>query len=339
MTGDGSSERAQGHRLTSLANVCPLTGVGIIRCMGIQRWRAIGFGVGVHAARFGVIMVTLVVAPLVGISGWYVGLAANVACVIFAVALVTVKKLWRASGILVAWRGPRALLLLMPLVIEVLMWTVPAGLVERPPGYGLWALSLLMVGLNEELTSRVVVLERMRVAFGPRAAVSVTAALFGLQHLSALATTSRALDDVLLNVLVSACYGFALAGFQYRFRWLGPLVVLHAAADFTTILTGRPVPDPIIAVTLLVFIAIGLIALRMSSTSTDVNIGVACRHEHDDSPARDRRDGLLRTADSGHADAVASGRPVSLAESDRRPGTTSTAVDHRRFGRPGSMRV
>lgn len=230
--------------------------------MGNQQWRAVGFGVGVHAARFGVIMVTLAVAPLLGISGWYLGLAANAACVIFAAALVTGRKLWRASGILVAWRGPRALLLLVPLVVEVVLWAVPAGLVERPPGYGLWALTLLMVGLNEELTSRVVVLERMRVVFGPRAAVSVTAALFGLQHLSALATTDRALDDVLLNVLVSACYGFALAGFQYRFHWLGPLVLLHAAADFTTILSARPLPDPVIAVTLVVFIGVGLMALR-----------------------------------------------------------------------------
>lgn len=230
--------------------------------MGDQQWRAIAFGVGIHAGRFGVIIAALAAAPLLGISGWYLGLAANVACVIFAVVLVTGKKLWRTSGILVGWRGPRALLLLVPLLIEALLWAVPGGLVEQPPGFGLWALTLLMVGLNEELTSRVLVLERMRLAFGPRVAVSLTAALFGLQHLSALATTHRALDDVLLNVLVSGCFGFALAGFQFRFRWLWPLVILHAGADFTAILSARPLPDPIIAVTLLVFIAVGLTALR-----------------------------------------------------------------------------
>jgi hypothetical protein len=62
-------------------------------------------------------------------------------------------------------------------------------------------------------------------------------------------------------VVVSACYGFALAGFQYRFRWLGPLVLLHAGADFTTILSARPLPDPVIVVTLVVFVAVGLAAL------------------------------------------------------------------------------
>ncbi|WP_157509421.1 CPBP family intramembrane glutamic endopeptidase [Glaciibacter superstes] len=230
--------------------------------MANQQWRAVGFGVTVHVARFGVIMLTLAVAPLFGVSGWYLGLVANVACVVFAAVLVTVRGLWRTSGILVAWRGPLAMLLLLPLVAEVLMWTVPAGLVEQEPGFGMWALTLLLVGINEELTSRVVVLERMRGAFGPTAAVAITAALFGLQHLSAFATTSRTIDDVLLNVLVSACYGFALAAFQFRFRWLWPLILLHAGADFTTVLTGQPHSDPVIAVSLVVFIALGVVILR-----------------------------------------------------------------------------
>jgi hypothetical protein len=226
-----------------------------------DQWRAIGFGSAIHLARFCVILATLALAPLVGVSGWYLGLTANVACVVFAVVLVSVRGLWRTSGLGVAWRGRRALLLLLPLLVEVLLWAVPTGLVPRAPGFGLWAFSLLLVGVNEELTSRVVVLERMRASFGPVSAASATAALFGLQHLSALATTSRSLDDVLSNVVVSACYGFALAGFQYRFRWLAPLVLLHAGADFTTILSARPLPDPVIVVTLVVFVAVGLAAL------------------------------------------------------------------------------
>jgi hypothetical protein len=230
--------------------------------MGAERWRAVGFGLAVHVARFGVILLALAVGPLLGVSGWYLGLFANVLCVLFAATLVTLRGLWRVSGILVAWRGRTAALLLLPLVAETLAWLVPSGLEWREPGFGLWALTLLLVGLNEELTSRVVVLERMRPVFGPRAAVTVTASLFGLQHLSALATTSRAVDDVLLNVLVSACYGFALAAFQYRFRWLWPLVLLHAAVDFTTILSAQPLPDAAVAVTLVVFVALGLVVLR-----------------------------------------------------------------------------
>lgn len=232
----------------------------------MEHWRAIGFGIAVHVGRFGVIMLALAVAPIFGVSGWYLGLFANVACVVFAAALVTARGLWRTSGIFVSWRGPKATLLLLPLVAETLVWTLPAGLDWQPPGFGLWALTLLLVGLNEELISRVVVLERMRKAFGPHTAVTVAAALFGLQHLSALATTSRTLDDVLLNVLVSACYGFALAAFQYRFNWLWPLVILHAGVDFTTILSAQPLPDLAIAVTLVMFIALGIVVLRRSTS-------------------------------------------------------------------------
>lgn len=230
--------------------------------MTVDRWRAFGFGAGVHLLRFGVIIGTISLAPLLGVSGWYLGLVANIACVIFAIVLVTVRGLWRVSGLFSVWRGRVAALFLVPLVIEVLLWAVPNGLIERPPGFGLWALTLLLVGVNEELISRVVVLERMRRSFGPVSAVALTGALFGLQHLSAFVTTGREVDDVLLNVLVSACYGIALAAFQYRFRWVLPLVLIHAAADFTTILSASPLSDPVVAITCLAFLATAAAILR-----------------------------------------------------------------------------
>ena len=231
--------------------------------MTVDRWRALGFGAAVHVLRFGVIMGALAFAPLLGISGWYLGLAANVACVLLAVVLVTVRGQWRASGLFSLWRGRTAALFLVPFVVELLLWAVPGGLIERPPGFGLWALTLLLVGLNEELISRVVVLERMRRSFGPAGAVALTGALFGLQHLSAFATTtSRTVDDVLLNVLVSACYGIGLAAFQYRFRWVLPLVLIHAAVDFTSILSANPLPDAVVAITCLAFLATAAVILR-----------------------------------------------------------------------------
>jgi membrane protease YdiL (CAAX protease family) len=121
---------------------------------------------------------------------------------------------------------------------------------------------VLLVGLNEELISRVVVLERMRRSFGPAGAVGLTGALFGLQHLLAFATTARTADDVLLNVLVSACYGTGLAAFQYRFRWVLPLVLAHAAADCTTILSADLLPDVVVAITCVAFLATAAVILR-----------------------------------------------------------------------------
>ncbi|WP_228507084.1 CPBP family intramembrane glutamic endopeptidase [Plantibacter sp. VKM Ac-2880] len=228
----------------------------------VDRWRALGFGFFVHVLRFGVIVGALALAPLLGVSGWYVGLFANLVCVLLAVVLVTVRGLWRVSGLFLLSRGRTAALFLVPFILEVLLWVVPGGLVERPPGFGLWAVTLLLVGVNEELISRVVVLERMRRSFGPAGAVVLTGALFGLQHLSLFATTGRGVDDVLLNVLVSACYGIGLAAFQFRFRWVLPLILIHAAADFTTILSANPLSDPVVAITCVVFLATAALMLR-----------------------------------------------------------------------------
>jgi len=230
-----------------------------------SRVRALTFAVAVHIGRFAVLLLALLVAPIFGISGWYLGLAANIACVVYAAVLVTVRRQWRASGVFVAWRGLGAAIILLFLVAEVLAWAVPAGLENREPGFGMWALTLLLVGVNEELTSRVVVLERLRQAFGPYSAVALTAAVFGLQHLSAFATTSRDAVDIAGNVVVSACAGFALAAFQYRYQWLTPLIFVHAAADFTSILAIRPLGEGAVAVTAVGFVVLGFVTLRWSN--------------------------------------------------------------------------
>lgn len=224
--------------------------------------RAIGFGATVHVARFGVILLALWLAPILGIDGWYQGLFANLLCVAFAVALITWRGLWPTIGITRLWAGRTAAIVLVVLLAEALLWMVPTGLVEQPPGFGLWALTLLLVGLNEELTSRGVVLERLRSSFTRFPAVAITAALFGLQHLSAFATTGRGAYDVLTNVLVSACYGFLLAAFQYRFRWILPLILLHGFADFTAILSAEGHTDLVVGATLIVFVGLGILLLR-----------------------------------------------------------------------------
>ena len=208
------------------------------------------------------IILGLAVAPLLGIGGWYQGLFVNVLCGLFAVGLVTYLRLWRKVGFTTLWRGRAAGILLLIPLSEALLWMLPAGLIEQPPGFGLWAVTLLLVGFNEELISRGVVLERMRRSFGAYSSVAITAALFGLQHLSAFATTDRGAYDVLTNVLVSACYGFALAAFQFRFAWIWPLILIHGLADFTTILTSDGLSDAAVVVTLVLFLAYGILVIR-----------------------------------------------------------------------------
>jgi membrane protease YdiL (CAAX protease family) len=226
------------------------------------RRRALGVAVTVQVSRFLVLLAAVLLAPSVGISGWFIGLAANVACTVFAVVLVTRFRLWGRIGWSWRPRGRRSLLWLSPFVVEALLWTVPAGIVDRPPGIGLWSLSLLLVGVNEELTSRGVILSRLERAFPPGAAVAITAALFGLQHLSAFATTSRGGVDIVGNVLASACFGVALGAYQSRFRWIVPLILAHAVLDVTAILGTRSFGDLAVVVMSVAYVAVGVVILR-----------------------------------------------------------------------------
>ncbi|EWS81007.1 hypothetical protein BF93_00885 [Brachybacterium phenoliresistens] len=224
---------------------------------------ALAIAAAIHAARFGVILGALALGPLLGISGWYLGLFANLACVVFAIVLVTALRMWSSSGIGRLWRSPWAALWLIPFVAEAGIWAlIPGGLAVPPPGVGLWSLTLLLVGINEELTSRVAVLGTLRRGFGRTGAVLGTAALFGLQHLSALATTSRTVDDVLVNVLLSGIAGFAMAAYQARFSWIWPLMLTHAASDFTIIMSDYAAPLWLEVIVHVGFIGLGIALLR-----------------------------------------------------------------------------
>lgn len=74
--------------------------------------------------------------------------------------------------------------------------------------------------------------------------------------------TSRGAGDILMNVLLSGVYGFALAAYQFRFRWIWPLILVHALADFTTVLAAGPLPDLLVAVSHILLLAFGAVLLR-----------------------------------------------------------------------------
>lgn len=234
-----------------------------------SRSTALADAAGVHLLRFAVMFVVLEIAAVAGVTGWYLGLVANVAVTVLAVVLMSRRRLWTSTGMLTAWRSWAALLALLPLALEALSWALPAGLQVQAPGYVLWTCTLLLVGVNEELISRGVVLSRLQGAFRPAGAVALTAALFGLQHLSAFALTSRQAGDILGNVALSAIAGFALAAFQFRFRWLWPLILVHATADFTVILAARPLPDLYVGVAHVGLLVFGIAMLRWPARDGD----------------------------------------------------------------------
>lgn len=218
--------------------------------------------VGLHVLRFAVMAASLQLASVAGLSGWSLGLATNVVITGLAIVLMTRRGLWHSSGMTTVWRSRMAALALVPLAFEAITWALPAGVSDRAPGIALWALTLLLVGVNEELFSRGLVLSRLATSYRPHLAVAITAALFGLQHLSALVLTSREAGDVLGNVALSALSGFALAAFQLRFRWLWPLILVHATADWTTILATKSLPTVFIVVAHAGFVGYGLLLLR-----------------------------------------------------------------------------
>lgn len=252
------------------------------------RARGLAFAIAVHIARFGVIAGALALAPLLGIQGWYAGLFANMLCAVYAAALMTWLKLWRRTGFLTLWRGPLAACLLLFPLAEALAWAVP-GLQDRAPGFVLYGVSLLLVGFNEELVSRGVVLSRLSRSFSPLGAVALTGALFGMQHLSLFATSQRDGVDILTNVLASACYGFGLAAYQYRFHWILPLILIHGLADFTTILSRAPFGDLAVAVISALYLVYGCLilvvargAIPSGATPTDTTPMSTVRQPHED---------------------------------------------------------
>jgi len=196
------------------------------------------FGVFVTLLRFGLIWASISLAPLLGIHGWFVGLFANAVCTAFALGLVGAWGWWNETGLSSSWSARWTVL---PLLLVALSWAAP-GLVNLEPGWGWWSLTLLLVGINEEVVSRGLILYALSCRYPPRIAAGVTAGIFGLQHLSGLATRGTSLEDVLWNCLLAGLWGFAVAAVRLRSHWLIPLILVHALEDFTQILSPGAAP-------------------------------------------------------------------------------------------------
>jgi hypothetical protein len=73
--------------------------------------------VGIHLLRFAVMWAVLEIAPFVGITGWYGGLAVNVVITLLAAAIMTRRGLWVSTGMVVPWRSGLALAALAPFLL------------------------------------------------------------------------------------------------------------------------------------------------------------------------------------------------------------------------------
>jgi hypothetical protein len=189
---------------------------------------------------------------------WYPDLGAAVVNLVCAAVVLFLLRAWHLQGD-VTGRGRRWYLAL-PLLAIALSYAIP-GIDGALVGS---AVTLALVGVNEELYSRGLSLEIAR-PLGDRTAAVLTATTFGLGHLQNYLVFGGALDDTLVQVVMAGVYGFCLAGARLRMNTVWPLVLVHAIDDWTQINSPGRAPDWWQVTTLVFFVAYGLLLTRKRS--------------------------------------------------------------------------
>ena len=170
---------------------------------------------------------------------WFPDLGASVVNLVCATVVLILLYAWRMQGD-VTGRGTRWFLAL-PLLVIALSYG-PAGIAGTPAVLIGSAVSLILVGVNEELYSRGLSLEIAR-PLGPRKAAALVALTFGLGHVQNYFLFGRALDDTLYQVVSAGLYGFCLAGVRLRMNTVWPLAFVHGLDDWMQINSPGKAPD------------------------------------------------------------------------------------------------
>lgn len=102
--------------------------------------------------------------------------------------------------------------------------------------------SLLWVGLNEEVYSRGLV-QHVLTPLGPVRAAAGVAVLFGAGHLQNYLFFGAPLGDTLWQMLSAGLFGFACAGLRFAIGSVWPMVVVHGLDDFFQIRSPGAAPD------------------------------------------------------------------------------------------------
>lgn len=102
--------------------------------------------------------------------------------------------------------------------------------------------SLMWVGINEEVFSRGLVQQVLAPIGAMRAAIGV-GVLFGVGHLQNYLFFDAPLDDTLWQMLSAGLFGFACAGLRFAIGSVWPMVVVHGLDDFFQIRSPGAAPD------------------------------------------------------------------------------------------------
>src|SRR3954470_3078773 len=202
-------------------------------------WGAVELTLAWHAVLL--LFAKVVLPPLA--PAWFPGLGATLVNVICAAAVWFVLGRWgwlRVSA--VASRGrARRWWLAMPMLLVACSYAV-AGLDGGATVLVSGLVSLLWVGINEEIYSRGLVQQTLT-PLGPfRAAVGV-GVLFGAGHIQNYLFFGARLDDTLWQMLSAGLFGFTCSGLRYAIGSVWPMVVVHGLDDFFQIRSPGSAPD------------------------------------------------------------------------------------------------
>jgi len=173
-----------------------------------------------------------------------IGLAAGL-------GVVAVLGWGREVGLRPVWSG-RRMLLLLPLVVLVATYALPGvtataylteGIGPGEEAYVLACIAIwcLLIGLNEELWSRGIVLHPLR-RLGPFRSALIVAAIFSAQHLLNLFAFGAGLDDTIAQLVSTFAFGVVLVALRWHGITILPLAVLHGLGDFLQLASPGAAP-------------------------------------------------------------------------------------------------
>ncbi|MGW3951243.1 CPBP family intramembrane glutamic endopeptidase [Streptomyces sp. NPDC004752] len=174
---------------------------------------------------------------------WFPALGPTVVNMVCCAGVVFVMWRWgwlRASGT-ATWGRARRWWLAAPLLFIACSYTV-AGLDGSTTVVTSGLVSLLWVGVNEEIYSRGLVQQTLAPMGAARASLLV-GLLFGSGHIQNYFFFDAPLDNTLWQMLSAGLFGFTCAALRYAIGSVWPMVVVHGLDDFFQIRSPGAAPD------------------------------------------------------------------------------------------------
>lgn len=180
------------------------------------------------------------------------------ALIVVLVALLTTLGWWRVVGFNCPgqWRALR--LLWLPAAVVLVLPCLKGIALPGAGTLAFWIVGYSLTGFYEETLMRGVILRVLRPR-GPVQAVLISAALFGLLHVTNLVLRNPAI--VLAQMVGAATEGVGLAALRLRTNTLWPVIAIHALEDLLLHVSRLPV-IPVNVVQSIIFFAYGLYLLR-----------------------------------------------------------------------------